>query len=102
MRIVFKDEAFGEVKEISIIIVINNRVLTRKMVRAGNCWLIDMDIPDGEHMYKYVINESPVSYKDKHSSTISLHQDLLHQRQCQRKRKRHHRQLTYKHKPRRH
>ena len=43
MRIVFKDEAFGEVKEISIIIVINNRVLTRKMVRAGNCWLIDMD-----------------------------------------------------------
>lgn len=58
MRIVFKDETFGEVKEISIIIVINNRVLTRKMVRAGNCWLIDMDIPDGEHMYKYVINDA--------------------------------------------
>jgi len=64
VRIVFKDEAFGEVKEISIIIVINNRVLTRKMVRAGNCWLIDMDIPDGEHMYKYVINES-LRFNDK-------------------------------------
>lgn len=55
MRIVFKNDDFGEVKKISIIIAINNRVLIRKMLKTDNCWIIDLNIPDGEHMYKYII-----------------------------------------------
>lgn len=64
MRIVFKNDDFGEIEEISIVIAINNRVLTRKMLKTDNCWIIDMNIPDGEHMYKYIINES-IRFNDK-------------------------------------
>lgn len=34
------------------------------MLKTDNCWIIDLNIPDGEHMYKYIINES-IRFNDK-------------------------------------
>ena len=56
MEIVYKKEQATNVFQVELVYVINNKVKMAIMNEEDNCWKYDLNLTDGEYLYKFIIN----------------------------------------------
>lgn len=56
MRIEAYNNIFDNIKNMSLCILIKNRVITKEMEKCGDNWFIELDLENGEYLYKFIIN----------------------------------------------
>ena len=57
MKLVVDNNIFDNIKYLSLCILIKNKVITKVMKKSDKNWIIDLDLEDGEYLYKLIINE---------------------------------------------